>query len=123
MGLSFSADRRRGGLDVVSSISKKQVATEQLAYSIPQFCIRNHISWPTYRRLRLEGRNPREMRIGLNLIRITANAEREWQQRMQEPREDLETRAAERAVKAGDAAAKSDKHVSKKRRRGVTSTA
>jgi predicted DNA-binding transcriptional regulator AlpA len=39
----------------------------------------------------------------------TAAAERE-QQAMQAPREDLETRAA-RAVKAGDAAAKSSKHV------------
>jgi len=100
---------------VGSTRSKKQVAAEQLAYSIPQFCIRNHISWPTYRRLRLEGRNPREMRIGLNLIRITAKAERDWQNLMQEPREDLETRATERAVKAGDAAAKSSKHVSKRR--------
>ena len=98
-----------------STRSKKQVAAEQLAYSIPQFCIRNHISWPTYRRLRLEGRNPREMRIGLNLIRITAKAEHDWQNLMQEPREDLETRATERAVKAGDAAAKSSKHVSKRR--------
>jgi hypothetical protein len=55
------------------------------------------------------------MRIGLNLIRITAEAERDWQLQMQEPREDLETRAAERAVKAGSAAIKSPKHISKKR--------
>jgi hypothetical protein len=39
----------------------------------------------------------------------------DWQQMMQEPREDLEARATERAVKAGDAAAKSDRHVSKQR--------
>ena len=60
------------------------------------------------------------MRIGLNLIRITAEAERDWQRRMQEPSADLETRAVERAVKAGDAAVKSSKHISKKRaaRRG-----
>ena len=32
-----------------------------------------------------------EMRIGLNLIRITAEAERDWQQRMQEPSADFET--------------------------------
>jgi hypothetical protein len=54
------------------------------------------------------------MRLGLNAIRITAEAERDWQRRMQEPRTDLEKRTAERAVKAGDAAAKSSKHVSKK---------
>ena len=57
-----------------------------------------------------------EMRLGLNAIRITAEAERDWQRRMQEPREDFETRAVERAVKAGDAAARSSAHVSKRRR-------
>jgi hypothetical protein len=33
------------------------------------------------------------MRLGLNAIRTTAEAERDWQRRMQEPREDLERRA------------------------------
>ena len=56
------------------------------------------------------------MRIGLNVIRITAEAERDWQRHMQEPREDFKARAVERAVKAGEAAVRSDKHVSKKRR-------
>ena len=86
----------------------------------PEFCFRNSISRPTYHRLRSEGRGPVEMRIGLNLIRITLAAERDWQRQMQEPREDLEARAVERAVKAGGAAVKSSKHISKKRaaRRG-----
>jgi hypothetical protein len=69
----------------------------------------------TYHRLRAEGRGPVEMRIGLNTIRITVEAEREWQQRMQKPARDVETKALERAVKAGSAAVKSSKHVSKKR--------
>jgi len=56
------------------------------------------------------------MRLGLNAIRISAEAEREWQQEMQKPRPDLETRTAERAVKAGNAGVKSDLHISKKRR-------
>jgi hypothetical protein len=47
------------------------------------------------------------------LIRITGEAERDWQRQMQEPQPDLEIRAVERAAKAGDAAAKSSKHVSK----------
>ena len=81
-------------------------------YTIPEFCFRNIICRPTYHRLRSEGRGPVEMRIGLNLIRITAEAERDWQRAMQEPREDFETRAIERAVKAGGAAIKSSKHVS-----------
>ena len=56
------------------------------------------------------------MRIGLNIIRITVEAEREWQCRMQEPSVELEQRAVARAVKAGDAAARSAAHVSKRRK-------
>ena len=89
-------------------------ALERAAYTIQEFCFRNRISRPAYHRLRLQKRNPAEMRIGLNMIRITAEAEREWQRAMQEPREDLEALASERAVKAGEAAAKSSKHVSKR---------
>jgi hypothetical protein len=95
---------------------------ERIAYTIPEFCFRNSISRPTYHRLRAEGRGPVEMRIGLNVIRITAEAERDWQRQMQEPQPDFETRAVERAVKAGDAAVKSDRHVSKKWRAGVQQT-
>ena len=93
---------------------------ERAAYTLAQFCYRNQISRPAYHRLRAEGRGPAEMRIGLNMIRITAEAERAWQHQMQKPRKDLETRAVERAVKAGDAAARSGAHVSKKQtaRRG-----
>ena len=89
---------------------------ERVAYTIPEFCFRNHISRPKYHRLRAEGRGPVEMRLGLNAIRITAEAERDWQRQMQEPRPDLEARTAERAVMAGDAAVRSHRHISKQRR-------
>jgi hypothetical protein len=92
-------------------------ALERAAYTIGEFCFRNSISRPAYHRLRLQKRNPVEMRIGLNTVRITAQAERDWQRQMQEPREDLEALAVERAVKAGTAAAKSSKHISKRSRR------
>ena len=46
-----------------------------------------------YHRLRAAGRGPKEMRLGLNLIRITAEAERDWQLRMQEPNADFERQA------------------------------
>ena len=92
-------------------------ALERAAYTLAEFCYRNHISRPAYHRLRAEGRGPVEMRVGLNLIRVTAEAERDWQRLMQEPRADLEREATLRAVKAGDAAVKSDKHISKKARR------
>ncbi len=91
---------------------------ERVAFTIPEFCFRNSLSRPTYHRLRSQGRGPVEMRIGLNMIRITAEAERDWQRLMQEPNEALEQQAVARAVKAGDAAVKSDKHVSKRTRRG-----
>ena len=89
---------------------------ERIAFTIPEFCFRNSISRPTYHRLRAEGRGPVEMRPGLNVIRITLEAERDWQRQMQKPREDLEARAVERAVKAGEAAVRSNKHISKLRR-------
>jgi hypothetical protein len=86
---------------------------ERAAYTIPEFCLRNGLGRSTYRRLRAEGRGPVEMRLGLNAIRITAEAEREWQRQMQEPDQEIEARAAERSVKAGAAGVKSSKHVSK----------
>jgi hypothetical protein len=95
--------------------TRSDSALERAAYTIPEFCFRNNISRPTYHRLRAEGRGPVEMRIGLNTIRITADAERDWQRQMQQPQRDVETRAVERAVKAGGAAVKSSKHVSNRR--------
>src|SRR5262245_38706100 len=86
---------------------------ERVAYSVPEFCFRNHISRSKYHQLRAEGRGPTEMRLGLNVIRITAQAERDWQRLMQEPRPDLEARTVARAAMAGDAAIKSDRHISK----------
>ena len=99
------------------TISRIATPPERAAYTVPEFCFRNRISRPTYVRLRIEGRGPAEMRVGINLIRITAEAEREWQLLMQEPQPEIEARATARAVKAGDAAVKSDRHVSKRRAR------
>jgi len=100
---------------------RKQVAAGQLAFSVPQFCVRNHISRTAYNNLRARQRGPAEMRLGLNLIRITAEAEREWQLLMQQGDPELELRATERAVKAGTAAAQSPTHVSKRRARSPPS--
>jgi hypothetical protein len=92
-------------------------ALERAAWTIPEFCFRNNISQPKYTNLRAEGRGPVEMRLGLNLIRITAEAELNWQRRMQDEGVKFELQAAERAVKAGTAAVKSPKHVSKRGQR------
>ena len=94
-------------------------ALERASYTIPEICFRNHISRPKYHRMRAEGRGPVETRFGLNTIRVTAEDEREWLRRLQkESDQDFEARAAERAVRAGEAAVKSEKHISKRARRG-----
>jgi hypothetical protein len=87
---------------------------ERVAYTLAEFCYRNQISRPAYHRLRAEGRGPAEMRIGLNMIRITCEAERDWQRAMEEPNAELEQQAIERAVRAGEAAVKSNNHISKR---------
>jgi hypothetical protein len=100
----------------VNAIRSKMSAIERVAFTVSEFCLRNNISRQKYRTLKAEGRGPCEMRPGINTVRITLESEYAWQQLMQEPQPDVEARAAERAVKAGTAAAKSAKHVSKTRK-------
>jgi hypothetical protein len=93
-------------------------ALERASYTIPEICFRNNFSRSKYNKLRAEGRGPVETRFGLNTIRVTAEAERDWLRRLQEESDqDFEAKAIERAVKAGAAAARSPRHVSKRGRR------
>jgi hypothetical protein len=94
---------------------KSGSSLQRVVYTVPEFCYRNQISRPTYRDLRAEGRGPREMRLGLNKILISAKAEEDWQRMMEEPQPDVELKAVERAVKAGKAAVESERHVSRRR--------
>jgi hypothetical protein len=56
----------------------------QKAFSISEFCRRNGFGKSTYyEKLRSAGLTPREMRIG-KLVRITDDAERDWQRMMEE---------------------------------------
>src|SRR5262249_33398822 len=64
---------------------------------------KRHQSRPTYHRIRAEGRGPVEMRLGLNAIRITADAEPDWQRLMQEPRPDPQARTPHGPGKAREA--------------------
>jgi hypothetical protein len=107
------------GITRKSQRSVSSSTLERAAFSIPEICFRNDISRTAYHRLRSEGRGPRETRFGLNLIRVTLEDEREWLHRLQEDGADFEVQAAERAVKAGTAAASSPTHVSKRRRRST----
>lgn len=50
--------------------------------TISQFCTRHNFGRTTYFKLRKDGHGPTELRHG-RLVRITAEAEREWMDRMQ----------------------------------------
>jgi hypothetical protein len=72
--------------------------------------------WPTYHRLRAQRRGQVEMQAWVERHpasppRPSATGNAAWG-----ASEDFKTRPVERAAKAGDAAAKSSKHVSKQRR-------
>ena len=96
--------------------------TERVAFSIQEFCFRNAISPSTYFKLKRAGLGPNEMRVG-NLVRITFEAELEWQRARTHPiggEAEENVRAAAAAVarsqKAGALAARSPRHVSKRAR-------
>ena len=55
------------------------------------------------------------MRIGLNMIRITAEAERDWQRPMQEPNVELEQQAVAARGEGRRGRRQGDKHISKTR--------
>jgi hypothetical protein len=90
------------------------------AFTITQFCQRNHLSKPTYFELRRRGLGPREIRI-LNIVRISAQAEADWVFAREHPAGDealaIAQKAEERAESARRAARKavgSPLHVSNK---------
>jgi hypothetical protein len=92
--------------------------------SIDGFCKLEDISPASYYKLRDKGLGPEEMRIpGTALIRITARARRQWQQRMAELASEHAAEMAEqaqarsaRASHAGKLGAQSPLHVSKRGR-------
>jgi hypothetical protein len=94
------------------------------SFSINQFCQRHHISRAKYFGMRKAGLGPVEMRLGPGTIRITREAELDWQHARENPAGD-ELAAMEqgkavlaaRGSTAGTAAAASPKHISNKRRR------
>ena len=49
-----------------------------------EFCRRNHISEPTYYKLRARGLGPKEMRLG-SAVRITRTSELDWQEARSNP--------------------------------------
>jgi hypothetical protein len=110
------------------STESKTAPLQRSVFTVKEFCARNNISLLTYRQLRAQRRALREMWLGssltrlntmrINMVRIHAEDERDWQQLMREGGEELALKATARAVKAGAAAVKSDRHVSKRKRTG-----
>ena len=98
---------------------------ERVAFSIPEFCVRNGFGTGTYHKLKRLGRGPDEMHVG-NLIRITTEAELKWQRAPTYPqgaeavakaRSEAVTKA--RGRKAGKLSAASPHHVSKRKRQSA----
>jgi hypothetical protein len=90
--------------------------------SIGQFCQAEGFSLSTYFKLRQRGLGPEETRpLGCKIIRISPEAHAAWRERMSSrhraQQRELERRRAQ-AAEAGRAAARSPRHVSRRRRGG-----
>jgi len=100
------------------------VSDDRSSFTIPEFCERNSISEALFQKLRRTGRGPKLMYLD-RAIRITAEAERAWKLARENPgkkeRELIERQRRERvrlAKIAGNAAAQSPRHVSKRPKKG-----
>jgi hypothetical protein len=94
------------------------------SFSINQFCQRHDISRGKYFGMRRLGLGPVEMRLGPSTVRITREAELDWQHAREHPAgaelahiERGKTVLVARGRTAGTAAAASPRHISDKRRR------
>src|SRR6266436_296304 len=90
--------------------------------SINDFCKRHRISRGKYFAMRKAGLGPVEMRLGPNLVRISAAADLAWQHARMNPTgselaeiEQGKADLAARGSKAGRNAVKSPRHISKRR--------
>jgi hypothetical protein len=99
------------------------VETERSAFTVNEFCSRNHISRGLYFNMRKAGIGPAEMRIG-HVVRVSAEAELEWQRARTTPSgaelalvEEAKASLTARGKRAGDRAAASPRHVSRTRPR------
>lgn len=71
------------------------------AFTIPALCRYIGISTPTYYKMRAEGRGPREMRMSGSVVRISADAARDWIRKMEtEPATVQKTRLKQRSLAA-----------------------
>jgi hypothetical protein len=94
------------------------------SFNIDQFCERHGISRGKYFGMRRLGLGPVEMRLGPGTVRITREAELNWQRAREHPAgaelveiEQGKAVLAARGSTAGTAAAASPKHISNRRQR------
>jgi hypothetical protein len=94
--------------------------------TIKEFCTRHHISRGKYFGLRKAGLGPVEMRLGPSTVRITREAELNWQHARENPAgaelaeiEQGKAVLTARGSAAGTVAAKSPKHISRKRHKAA----
>jgi hypothetical protein len=91
------------------------VPLESRSLTLDQFCFAENISPSTYYKLRNKGLAPEEQRLLDNIVRITPDSRRAWQERMAKIRDE---KAAAKRVKrsrhAASAAVVSEKHISKR---------
>jgi hypothetical protein len=102
--------------------------SEVYSLTIKEFCARHHISRGKYFDMRKAGIGPAEMRLGPNMVRISAECDLAWQHARQNPTgselaeiERGRAALAARGSKAGSVAAASPKHISNRRRREYSS--
>ena len=103
---------------------RKDVMAEEIlerSLTIPEFCKLEHISIPTYIKLRNLGRGPREMHHGA-ARRISPEARRDWHREQEnltgeqaEAQAEVDERVRKRARLHGQKAVASPNHISKKR--------
>jgi hypothetical protein len=116
-------------MEVVMLSSKGRAAADTgtpagSSFSIDQFCQRHGFSRGKYFSMRRLGIGPVEMRLGPNMVRISAESDLAWQHARANPtggeRVEIEqgkAALAARGRKAGSVAVKSDRHISNIRRR------
>ena len=89
------------------------------SYTIAEFCAAEHITAPTFYKLKRAGLGPKEMRHGA-AIRISHRARLEWQKERERPTKEqvkVDAYLHERAVRISAKSAASAKRVSKTRQR------
>ena len=92
-------------------------------FSISEWCTKRRLSIPIYYKLKRQGKAPQTITLpGTTVIRITARADREWEQAMRKLSDTQEARRAEERRKelasvAGKAATQSEAWMNRNRKR------